>query len=78
MSMALLAAGLAALSACGGGEAESNAANNVVVEDLNLSDDLGDPNLLGEEGLGNEADLNAVDLNAADANAAGNAAENSQ
>lgn len=73
MSTALLAAGLAALSACGGGEAESNAANNVVVEDLNVGDDLGDLNSLGEEGLGND-----VDLNAADANAAGNAAENSQ
>ncbi len=73
MSTALLAAGLVALSACGGGEAESEAANNVVVEDLNVGDDLSDPNLLGEEAAGNEVDLNAVD-----ANAAGNAAENSQ
>ena len=75
LSTALLAAGLVALSACGGG-AENVAANNVSEEVYNVApDDLG-----ADNGLGNDAaDLNAVDANAADANAAdANAAGNAQ
>jgi hypothetical protein len=72
LSSALLAAGLVALSACGGG-AENSAANNVGDEVYNVApDDLGGDNLLGNDALGNEAaDANASAGNATD-NAAGN------
>jgi hypothetical protein len=74
LSSALLAAGLVALSACGGG-AENTAANNVGDEVYNVApDDLGSDNLLGNEALGNEAaDANASADNASADNAAGNA-----
>jgi hypothetical protein len=72
-STILLAVGLVALSACGGGTEANTAANNVVVEDLNVSDDLSDPNLLGED-LNAATDVNAVDANvAATENEVGNA-----
>ena len=65
ISTVLLAAGLVALSACGGGAETNVAANNssdalynVVPEDLNL---LGNDVLLDDAGT----DLNAVDANAA-------------
>ena len=62
-----LAAGLAALSACGGGAETNTATNNATDELYNVpADDLGSENLLG-----NEADANlAVDANlVVDANA---------
>ena len=61
-----------ALSACGGGAAENIAANNVVVEDLNVAPTISAiANLLGDEALGKRAaDANAADANAVDANAA--------
>ena len=72
ISTVLLAAGLAALGACGGGAETNVAANNasdalynVVPEDLNL---LGNDVVL-DNGLG---DLNAVDANAVDANSTTN------
>jgi len=73
VSTVLLAAGLAALAACGGA-AENTAANNVAEEIYNVApDDLG-----GENALGNDA-LDAVDANASAENAAsGNVAANSQ
>src|SRR6187401_1697072 len=67
VSTTLLAVGLMALSACGGGGAENVAANNVV-EDYNLTEDLGNESLLGNEVDANVVDANAVDANAADAN----------
>ena len=70
MSMALAAASLMALSACGGGS--ENKAANTVVEDVNLVDEangLDDP--LADNSLGNEAG-NAADANAAGGNEAGN------
>jgi hypothetical protein len=71
MSTALLAAGLMALSACGGGS--ENKAANTVVEDVNLvEDNLADENLLGTDTLGNEAG-NGVETNAAE-NGASNSA----
>jgi hypothetical protein len=72
LSSALLAAGLVALSACGGG-AENTAANSVGDEVYNVApDDLSGDNLLGNDALGNEAaDANASAGNATD-NAAGN------
>ena len=70
LSMALAAAGLMALSACGGGS--ENKAANTTVEEVNLVED----NLLEEplDGnvVGNEAG-NEVDANAAAGNEAGNA-----
>lgn len=71
VSTAFLAAGLAALSACGGGAEtnvvanDANTAYEVVPEDLNL---LGNDVLL-DNALG---DLNAVDANAAGANSTTN------
>ena len=67
---ALLAAGLAALAACGGG-AENTVANNVAEEVYNAApDDLGADNLLGNE---------ATDVNAsADNGTAGNESGNAQ
>ena len=72
LKAALLAAGLAALAACGG--AEDTAANNIVEDVSNVAaDDLGaDENLLGNESLGNEADANAAADNASTENASGN------
>jgi hypothetical protein len=72
LSSVLLAAGLGALGACGGG-AENTAANTVGDEVYNVApDDLGGDNLLGNDAAGNEAaDANASADNAAD-NAAGN------
>ena len=73
LSKALLAAGLVALSACGGGAEENTAATNVGTEDLyNVApDDLGTENVLGNETLGNDLGLeNSVDTNTgAEANA---------
>ncbi len=68
VSTALLAAGLAALAACGGA-AENTAPNNVAEEVYNVApDDLGAENALGNE---------AVDVNAGADNASANAsAEN--
>jgi hypothetical protein len=55
ISTAFLAAGLVALSACGGGGEENAAANNLTDEAYNVApDDLGDENLLGNEALGND------------------------
>lgn len=72
ISTAILAAGLVALGACGGGAETNVAANNssdalynVVPEDLNL---LGNDVLLDDTGT----DLNAVDANAAATNGATN------
>jgi predicted lipoprotein len=76
VSTALLAAGMMALSACGGG-AENVAANNVV-EDYNLTEDLGNESLLGNEVDANAVDANAVDANAVDANASAGNETNSQ
>jgi hypothetical protein len=75
LSTALLAAGLVALSACGGAATENAAANNVSEEVYNVApDDLGVDNGLGNEAADlNAADANAADANAVDANAAGNA-----
>ena len=71
MSTALLAAGLMALSACGGGS--ENKAANTIVEDVNVvEDNLSDENLLGTDTLGNDSG-NAVDTNVAE-NSAGNTA----
>ncbi len=78
-SKALVAAGLLALSACGGGAEENTAANaaeedlyNVGTEDLTLDNGLG--NDLGNVSLGNEADAgNLSDSgNLTDSNSAGN------
>lgn len=76
LSKALLAAGLAALGACGGGT-ENVAANIVNTVDNGVGDevynvapdDLVADNTLGNEGLGNEADAG---------NATENASENAQ
>ena len=69
LSTALLAAGLVALSACGGGD---SAANNVVADDtLNVApDDFGNDVLLGND--------TGLDANLATDNALSNAAGNSQ
>lgn len=89
VSTALAAAGLLALSACGGSGSDTSAANNNV-ETVNVSaDDLTatDANTLGSEanalegGAGNVS--NAVDVNATGAdnattNASGNTTGNSQ
>ena len=71
LSMALAAAGLMALSACGGGS--ENKAANTAAEDVNVVEDnlLDDSSLAGNE-VGNEAG-NAADANAAAGNEAGNA-----
>ena len=66
----LAAAGLMALSACGGGS--ENKADNTVVEDVNVVED----NLLDESLAGNVV-ANETG-NAVEANAAGNAAGNNQ
>ena len=62
---ALLAAGLVALSACGGGAEENTAATNAGEDLYNVApDDLGTENLLGNDTLGNDVGLdNAVDTN---------------
>jgi hypothetical protein len=61
LSTALLAAGLMALGACGG-DAEENVAAGNASEDYNLTDDLSDENLLGNEALDNAAGAdNAAD-----------------
>ena len=76
LSMALLAAGSLALSACGGGD--EPAVNNVAADNYSVvPEDLGNDVLLGNEALGNDVGLdNATDLgaeNAATENASGNA-----
>jgi hypothetical protein len=78
VSTALLAAGLAALSACGGGEEENSAANTASEDLYNVApDDLGDENLLGND-LGNDLSLDngaateGGDLNASTENSTGN------
>ncbi len=66
VSTAFLAAGLAALSACGGGE-ENVAADNAAEDLYNVApDEGGSDNLLGNEELGNDSGLDNA------ANAAGN------
>ena len=72
ISTVLLAAGLAALGACGGGAETNVAANNASDALYNVVPE--DPNLLGNDvvldnGLG---ELNAVDANAVDANSTSN------
>ena len=68
LSSALLAAGLFALSACGGGSTE--AANNVTADTYNVSpDELGNEAVLGNETFGNEALSNEA-TNVADNSAA--------
>ena len=59
VSKALLAAGLVALSACGGGTEENIAANNATDDLYNVApDDLGlDNALLGNETVGNDTGL---------------------
>ena len=76
ISTALLAAGLMALGACGGGD--DSAANNVAADTYNVvEEDLGNDVLLGNEALGNDVTLgNEADANLAteaDANASTNA-----
>jgi predicted lipoprotein len=77
ISTALLAAGLMALGACGGGD--DSAANNVAADTYNVApDDLGNDVLLGNEldtnlGTGNEVDANLGAGNEADADASTNA-----
>jgi ABC-type glycerol-3-phosphate transport system substrate-binding protein len=75
LSTALLAAGLVALSACGGGATNDSAANNVSEEVYNVApDDLGTENGLGNESLGNEAGLeNTSADNESTENSSGNA-----
>ena len=78
VSKALLAAGLVALSACGGGE-ENVAANNTVDELYNVApDDLGAEDLLGNETLGNDTVLDNALTNdsSGDNSAAGNSSGN--
>lgn len=72
LSKALLAAGLVALSACGGGAEENTAVSNAGTEDLyNVApDDLGSENLLGNDTLGNDLGLD----NSATANTGADAA----
>ena len=77
LNTALVAAGLMALSACGGGD--DNAANNAALDDtLNVAPtDFGNDTLLGNETLGNDTVTDtanvAAENEAADANAsAGN------
>ena len=73
LSKGLLAAGLVALSACGGGAEENSAVVNTVTEDLyNVTDELSTENLLGNDTLGNELglDYTAVTDPAAETNAA--------
>jgi hypothetical protein len=80
ISTAFLAAGLVALSACGGGGEENSAANNISTEDYNLSaDGLTSDNLLGNEGLGNDTGLDNLTANTGDAgNTTGNSTGNTQ
>ena len=72
LSTALLAAGLVALSACGGGE--EKAANNVAAETYNVApEDLGNDTLLGNETLGNDVLVDNTVTNVVDENSsAGN------
>jgi hypothetical protein len=78
VSTALLAAGLAALSACGGGE-ENVAADNAAEDLYNVApDDLGADNLLGNETLGNDSDLDNLTNGAGDNAATENGSANSQ
>ena len=80
VSKALVAAGLLALGACGGGAEEENAAANAAGEDLynvaseDLALDNGLGNDLGGVSLGNEADpANLSDsANLTDSNSASN------
>ena len=77
LSMAVLAAGLVALSACGGGS--TDAANNVAADTYNVApDDLGNGLDLGNDvSLGNETVVdNSVNLGTE--NLAENAAANTQ
>lgn len=69
-STLFLAAGLVALSACGGGAETNVATNNSADELYNLTDDsLGDANLIDANAvLGNEVDANLAAA-PADANA---------
>jgi outer membrane protein assembly factor BamD (BamD/ComL family) len=76
-STLFLVAGLAALSACGGGAETNVATNNSADELYNLTDeDLGGENLLDANAvLGNEADANLA-APATDANAAAETTSN--
>lgn len=78
VSTILLAAGLAALSACGDSGEENVAAANAADDLYNVApDDLGGDNLLGNEGLGNDS-LDNQAGNGADNGATENAAGNGQ
>ncbi len=67
VSTALLAAGLVALSACGGGAEENIAANNATDDLYNVApDDLTTDNLLGNEGVGNDTTVDNTTTNAGD------------
>lgn len=79
VSTAILAAGLVALSACGGGTEENVAANNASDELFNVApDDLGDENLLGNETLGNDVLVDDALTNTGADNAAEGNVTNSQ
>ena len=77
LSTAVLAAGLVALSACGGGG--NDAANNVAAQDYNVApDDLGNDLGLGNDvTLGNETVVDNT-VNLGTENLAENAAANTQ
>ena len=80
VSKALLAAGLVALSACGGGAEENVAANNTGEDLYNVApDDLTVDNaLLGNETLGNATGLDDTTTTTDTNTTAGNTTDNTQ